>query len=331
MRACVASGFGPFVLLPTILILAPGSRGAEPAPGRSRTFLFTYAATITGLPAAKTACIWLPVPSSNEYQDVRLESETLPVPGKTGRDPKFANEILYLEARPDPDGKIHLSRTYHVTRREARPDLNEKVDQTEPAKEFLKPNRKVPIDGPPLELIKGKKMPADQLQAARIIYDAVNDHMRYSKEGTGWGRGDSVWACESGYGNCTDFHSLFMSLTRSQKIPSKFIIGFPLPEKHGSGEIRGYHCWAYFRPAGHGWIPVDISEANKHPKLRDYYFGSLTCDRVSFSRGRDIDLVPKQAGEPLNFFVYPYVEVDGKPYDKVEKKFTYKDVPADGK
>jgi transglutaminase-like putative cysteine protease len=152
--------------------------------------------------------------------------------------------------------------------------------------------------------------------------------MRYSKEGTGWGRGDSDWACDSGYGNCTDFHSMFISLARAQKIPAKFEIGFPLPEKRGSGEVAGYHCWAKFKPKGKDWIPVDISEANKNPKMRDYYFGNLTEDRVTFSLGRDINLVPKQDGEPLNFFVYPYVEVDGKAYpaDKVRRKFTFKDV-----
>jgi len=66
--------------------------------------------------------------------------------------------------------------------------------------------------------------------------------------------------------------------------------------------------------SGKGWIPVDISEANKNPSLRDYYFGNLTENRVGFTVGRDLTLVPKQDGSALNFFVYPYVEIDGKPY-----------------
>jgi len=75
-------------------------------------------------------------------------------------------------------------------------------------------------------------------------------------------------------------------------------------------------------------VPVDISEANKNPKMKEYYFGHLTEDRITFTTGRDITLVPKQDGEPLNFFVYPYVEVDGKPYaaEKVKRKFGYEDV-----
>ena len=178
-------------------------------------------------------------------------------------------------------------------------------------------------------LLRGRRLPDDQFEAARMLYELVNQHMRYSKDGTGWGQGDAEWACDSKYGNCSDFHSLFISLARSQKIPAKFEMGFPLPDKQRQGEIAGYHCWAKFKPAGRGWVPVDISEANKNPKMKEYYFGNLTADRVTFSVGRDIVLVPKQDGPPLNFFIYPYVEVDGKPCaaEKVARKFSYVDIP----
>ena len=69
----------------------------------------------------------------------------------------------------------------------------------------------------------------------------------------------------------------------------------------------------------------------KDPKMVEYYFGNLTEDRVTFTVGRDLTLVPKQDGPPLNFLVYPYVEVGGKPYpaEKVERKFAYRDVTVD--
>jgi transglutaminase-like putative cysteine protease len=163
--------------------------------------------------------------------------------------------------------------------------------------------------------------------AAKAIYDVIDDALTYGKDKPGWGEGDSVWACESKTGNCTDFHSLFLSLARSRGIPAKFEIGFGLPEKRGAGDVPGYHCWAKFRPDGKGWMPVDISEANKHPEKRGYYFGNLTEDRVAFSTGRDLTLVPKQEGGPVNFFIYPYVEVDGKvwPQNRIQKTFSYHD------
>jgi uncharacterized protein (TIGR03000 family) len=307
---------------------------SESAPKESqvktRNFLFTYGATVTGLSPGKVARIWVPVPPSNDEQDVEIVSQDLPAEGKISRERKFGNEILYVETKANAEGRVPLSVTYRVTRRELKGDSKKLPENSTQLAMLLQPDSKVPTSGKPLELIKDKQLPSEQMDAAHVLYEVVNGHMRYSKEGTGWGNGDSVWACESGYGNCTDFHSLFISLARANKIPAKFEIGFPLPAARGAGEIPGYHCWAKFKPEGHNWVPVDISEANKNPKMKDYYFGNLTEDRVTFSTGRDLELVPKQAGKPLNFFVYPYVEVDGKiyPADKVQRKFSHKDVAA---
>jgi transglutaminase-like putative cysteine protease len=325
--ALMAVGLCSF-LLPRPVKSASEDKNSDASPAKTRIFTFTYSATVTGLTPGKTARIWIPVPPTNEDQEVKIESKDLPGAEQIGTEPKYGNQILYVEGKADDQGNVPLAITYRVLRREVRGNFHRQLADGDMWETFLRPDARVPVGGKSLELIRGKEIPKNELEAARILYDVVNEHMRYSKEGTGWGRGDSDWACDSGYGNCTDFHSLFISLARAQKIPAKFEIGFPLPEKRGSGEVAGYHCWAKFKPKGKNWIPVDISEANKNPKMRDYYFGNLTEDRVTFSLGRDINLAPKQDGEALNFFVYPYVEVDGKPFsvDKVRRKFTFKDV-----
>jgi transglutaminase-like putative cysteine protease len=120
---------------------------------------------------------------------------------------------------------------------------------------------------------------------------------------------------------------LFISLARAEGIPARFEIGFPVPTGT-EGTIPGYHCWAEFFVKGVGWVPVDISEAWKDPKKHDYFFGTLDANRVQFSVGRDLTLQPKQAGGPLNYFIYPYVEVDGKPFEGIDKKFSYREVAA---
>jgi transglutaminase-like putative cysteine protease len=302
----------------------------DSSPAKHRTFKFTYSATVTGLAPGKVARIWIPIPPTNEDQDVKIISKELPGNEQISSDPKFGNQVLYVEGKADNQGTIPLSITFQVNRKEVRGDFHKQPPGRDELASFLKADKRVPVGGKSLDLIRNRDLPQDDAETARILYDVVNEHMRYSKEGTGWGRGDSDWACDSRYGNCTDFHSMFISLARARHIPAKFEIGFPLPEKRGSGEVAGYHCWAKFRPKGRDWIPVDISEANKNPKLRDYYFGNLTEDRVAFSLGRDIELVPKQDGEPLNFFVYPFVEVDSQPYpaEKVQRKFSYQDVDA---
>ena len=108
----------------------------------------------------------------------------------------------------------------------------------------------MPITGLPAELAvkvtEGKTTPLDK---ARAIYDYVFTTMRYDKTGTGWGHGDVLYACDAKKGNCTDFHSLFIAMARSQGIPARFEIGFPLPPDKHSAEIAGYHCWSdFFEP-----------------------------------------------------------------------------------
>jgi hypothetical protein len=71
---------------------------------------------------------------------------------------------------------------------------------------------------------------------------------------------------------------------------------------------------------------VDISEAWKHPEKRNYFFGSHDVNRIQFSMGRDLRLNPPQEGKPLNYFVYPYVEVDGREFSNVSLAFSFSDV-----
>jgi transglutaminase-like putative cysteine protease len=317
-------------VLPRLVLVVLGGlvlMGAEP---KTRSFRCTYEAVVTGLPAGKAARIWLPVPSSNGEQEVALVKRELPGEGTIGTEKKYHNEVLYIEGRAGADGTIPLALHYRVKRREVRAGGQAEAEAAEDLSRFLAADAKVPVGGKPASLLEGRTLPDDSLQLGRALFDLVNEHMRYSKEGTGWGQGDAVWACDSRYGNCTDFHSLFISLARTRKLPSKFVIGFLLPPKRGSGTVAGYHCWAYFRPKSSGWVPVDISEANKDPKHKDDYFGRLSEDRVAFSVGRDLVLVPPQDGPPLNFFLHPYVEVDKKPYPaaKVKLHFRYEDIAA---
>jgi hypothetical protein len=49
---------------------------------------------------------------------------------------------------------------------------------------------------------------------------------------------------------------------------------------------------------------------------------------MQFSMGRDLRLNPPQQGKPLNYFVYPYVEVDGQEFPNVSLAFSFADVGA---
>ena len=304
----------------------------ETAKAKSRTFKFTYAASVNKLPAGAKVRVWIPQPQSNEHQKIKRVRQSLPS-AKVGfsTESKYRNKMLYFESKAPESGEIDFSVTYRVKRSEVAGLTS--MTGTELTKEqrklFLSANSKVPIDGKPAALLDGLELPKnDVLGLGKFLYNKVEAHMRYDKSKPGFGTGDAVWACDSRFGNCTDFHSLFISMTRSQGVPARFEIGFPLPEKRGEGDIGGYHCWAFFHVDDHGWVPVDISEADKHPEQKKYYFGNLTENRVTFTIGRDLTLVPKQDAGSLNYFVYPHVEVDGKvwPKEKMEKRFKFKDI-----
>jgi hypothetical protein len=297
----------------------------------SRHFTFRYAFTVKNLPAGKTVRVWIPAAHSDAFQDVKVVSAKGDLPLKKSRDAKFGNEIYYAESENSPQPELHFEVEYDVVRHERvawrqTRHLSAATLTPEERQQDLQADALAPITGLPADLAttvtQGKTNPLDK---ARAIYDYVFTTMRYDKTGTGWGRGDVLYACDAKKGNCTDFHSLFISMARSQGIPARFEIGFPLPDDKHAAEIAGYHCWSDFYIDGKGWIPVDISEAWQHPEKRDYFFGAHDVNRLQFTMGRDVRLNPPQGGAPLNYFIYPYVEVDGHQHSNVSLAFSFAD------
>ena len=298
----------------------------------SRHFTFNYKFVVTDVPAGARVRVWFPAAHSDPFQDIRIVSATGNLPLKRTRESKFGNEIYYAETSKARGAELHFSVVYDVVRREhltlgiAHPHLE---DVTLPGKERrldLSPNRLVPITGLPAQIAtRVTAGSSSTLAKAGAIYDYVFDNMRYEKTGTGWGRGDVLYACNAKKGNCTDFHSLFIAMARSQGIPARFEIGFALPPDKHSAEVPGYHCWAEFFDRQIGWVPVDVSEAWLDPAKKNYFFGAHDQNRIQFTVGRDLELNPPQQGQALNYFIYPYVEVGGQEYLKVSNEFSFAD------
>lgn len=318
------------------LWVVPSGNAAQPA---TRSFELTYETVVQEIPPdAKKVEIWLPYPTSTDYQTVEEVSVEAPGTVQKTHDPEYGNSILYVSVTDFEGPTLPLSMKFRVQRKERlQYDFKTALKEgrstngtiPEDAKRWLEPDRLVPIDGRIKELADEVTAGAEtDLQKMAAIYDYVTSTMTYEKKGTGWGRGDIYYACDKKRGNCTDFHALFTGLGRAVGIPTKFVIGFPIPEDRPEGQVAGYHCWAEFFIPEYGWIPVDASEANKHPDKKDYFFGGLCQNRVSFTQGRDIQLNPSQHGEPLNYFIYPYVQVDGKEHVKVDRTFRFQNLPS---
>lgn len=310
------------------------------AKSKSRTFEMTYIAKVKGIPAnSKNVDMWIPYPANDEAQEILEMKVDSPYPTQVKYDKEFGNGILYVKPVVGA-GDFEVKMTFTVKRAEIRNkkinDIDTAIGDTDPYYMYLKASKYAVINDRVKKLsamaTKGKN---GVVAKARGIYDFILENMQYNKKIPGYGKGDVDRVCISinegreGTGNCTDFHSFFGSMMRAQGIPVVFEMGFPLkPGKDlPGGKKGGYHCWAKFYVPGKGWVPVDISEADKAPEKKDYFFGSICENRVKFSKGRDILLEPNQRGERLNYFgPDPYIEVDGAQFKGFERTISYRDV-----
>lgn len=304
-------------LLFVLALALPSCRSTDLA--NSRAFTFTYGATITDLAPGALARIWLPLAQSGRHQQVEIVEVDVPGESRHTTESRYGNRLLFTEAHADENGRIAVKVVYSVRRDEVLPHSGTELSD-EQRELFLLSNAMVPVGAEAVNQLVDTR---DDDVSPRALYDLVDDQVSYDKPAGGdWGRGDALWVCDSGHGNCTDFHSLFIALCRSSDIPARFEMGFPLPADKSTGTLGGYHCWAWFETDGR-WSACDISEADKHPELKEYYFGHLTPDRLAFTTGRDLTLEPPQAGPPLNYLIYPYVEVAGQVHGAFEKQFSF--------
>jgi transglutaminase-like putative cysteine protease len=309
------------------------SSAAQPQ-ARSRTFHFEYKATLKDIaPGARHVDLWVPVPHDNDYQQIRNLRIDSPYAYKITTASQ-GNSMAHVSIDDPKQSAFTITMSFDAGREEhiqSRLFGGARLARDEDPKElaqYLKPDRLVPIDGQirawAREVVQKAKAHTD-LEMARAIYNHVVSTVKYDKTGKGWGRGDIFYACQERRGNCTDFHAIFIGYSRALGIPARFAIGFPLPADRGEGKIAGYHCWAEFYAKGIGWVPVDASEAAKDPSRREYFFGAHDENRVEFTKGRDVILAPREKGDPLNYFIYPYAEVDGQPFAGSVYEIAYRD------
>lgn len=243
-----------------------------------------------------TARIWLPFPPTDTFQKVELISIDSPKDYRILEETRYGNKIFFFEFGPEDNAKS-IDIRYRIERIEK----SAYAANPEDIKRYLEPDRLAPVDGNFKEMAEavteGKK---GDIVRARALYDYIIEGMRYMKYGPGWGKGDAVYACNIRSGNCTDYHSYFISLARAIGIPARFAIGAAIPSERNNGGIDGYHCWVEFYAEGK-WYPIDISEADKYSSLSTYYFGHHPANRLELSHGRDLIVEPGPNSGPVNF------------------------------
>ena len=322
-------------LLIAALLVAQPPGETPPVSASTRVFEATYVASVESVPAGLNRLeVWVPLPSDTASQRIRNVKVDSPYPGSVRRETERGNSYFYFSTEAPRAGPLEVRVRFNAERAEVRRraagETGERPASREELEQELKPESLVSLSprvrALARQVVWGHRTAEEK---ARAIYDYVVNTMTYDKIVPGWGQGDTERACDVQKGNCTDFHSLFMSLARAEGIPARFVIGFPI----GSGEqgtVPGYHCWAEFYLPEKGWIPVDASDASKSSdaRRRDYLFGNLDPNRIQFTMGRNIRLDPPPCAETLNYFIYPYAEGDGKALAPVAIRLEYRDRPA---
>ena len=347
-----------FILL-ALIIAACTTKSLTPlVKGNTRFFQFTYSVDVESTGGEKLE-LWIPMPRSNEVQTIsNLKVNTNGLQFSIEDEKIHGNKYLYINDEKGTSKVTNILITFEVMRREHQNIMYSNIDP----EKYLGAYRTVPISGIFKKIIAENNLSKNNI---RGIYDYVFEGMHYGKpmsvddkyftapwlspdekygtkqvgrdnvvnlyqksekEGSNYtfGNGNAIYACDIGVGNCTDYHSYFMSLDRTMGIPARFHMGFLIPSG-GGGKVGGYHCWADYHVEGKGWYPVDISEADKNPDKKDYYFGTIDYDRVEMMLGRDFILKGYES-EIANLFIYPLMEVNDKKSSAFSKSFSYKNL-----
>jgi len=323
-----------------------------------RSFTFIYEVEIEPTNKNKME-MWIPLPQSNEVQEItnlNIDSEDLNFLKK--KESIHGNDYLYVYSDEGIIKKSKILIEFDVKRYEHKNVIYENVNH----EKYLSSYMTVPTGNIFNSIIKKNNLTKDNVEEIynfvlngmhygkpksvdneyyndpwlskdgeygirKVDRDVVVSMYQTAKKEDGnftFGHGNSLYACNIGVGNCTDYHSYFMSLGRTMEIPVRFHMGFPIPNA-SEGRVGGYHCWADYYIDGEGWYPVDISEADKDPKKSEYYFGTACENRVEMVVGRDFILENYDHG-PVNIFIYPLLEVADQKSSAFSKSFRYKEI-----
>jgi len=291
--------------------------------------------TIKTNETAETVRLWIPYPVSNDNQKI----ENISINGNYDysgihREAENGNMILYAEWE-NPQEFPNLNFSFDIWRNEIFFKNFPEEERVLPVdvEKFLLPTMLGPTDGIVKEnadeITKGL---TTILSKATAIYDYLIEQGERDPDLNFCGDGDVCELLQLLRGKCVDFSSVFVALSRSSGVPAREILGTRISKE---GDITGaYHCRAEFYLPDYGWVPVDPSDVaklmlkedlnindSKVVEARDYCFGAQTETYVDLSTGRDIILNPEQEAGPLNYFMYPYAEVNGEPLDFISQEY----------
>jgi transglutaminase-like putative cysteine protease len=326
-----------------VMIFVWGLSGAVCAVAATKAGTVTYTFEIQAAPGAKQARLWVPYPATDANQEI----SRVVVTGnftRQGVKESAASKTTYLAAEWDTiTATPQLTFSFHVNSHYTKGKPLHDGGSVIPADiaPYLDPNQYIPcLD--PLIVSKAKEAIGNAktiLDKARGVYDWTIAHTFRNPDvkGCGLGRAIETLTQARGGGKCADISSVFVTVLRAAGVPSRDVFGLRIGGK--DGEISGdFHCWSEFYLPGTGWVQADPADVRKamlieklelgDPKTREwteFFWNGDDLFRIALNRGnRGMVFDPAQTGEPLEYFMYPFAQVDGNTLDYFDyKKFRY--------
>lgn len=120
-------------------------------------------------------------------------------------------------------------------------------------------------------------------QQVRSFYNYIGDNLIYTINNHNWGAQATFGEMGA---DCTEFASLLIALSRSQKIPARYLEGILYLENERDNGGIAEHAWLDVNLPGKGWVPMDPT-LGRSPLTRSDYFGKVPADRFIVTLGRN--------------------------------------------
>jgi transglutaminase-like putative cysteine protease len=302
----------------------------ETAAATERAGTVTFAIEVAAPASAKVVKLWFPYPTSDAQQNIKdLRFDGNYSRFTFSREPNSGALYLYTEWS-QPMARRWLTVSFHARASEHRVTGLADREGALPieVRKYLESEFWVPVED---ARVKAAAAEATQgrrglLAKARGVYDWVVENTKRDPDVPGCGLGKVEVTIAQRTGKCADISAVFVAVARAAGIPAREVFGLRLGQPGQSDISDGHHCWAEFYLPGTGWVPVDPADVRKQMSarsldltaarpLRDYYFGSVDQFRIQLQKGgRGLRFAEGNA-QPVNYFMYPYCEADGRPLD----------------
>jgi transglutaminase-like putative cysteine protease len=195
---------------------------------------------------------------------------------------EYANEYAEFDFSRQPAGSTTVVQIdYQVVVKELAFDIS--VCDGQLPDEYIQPELHIESANPQIvdlanDLSQGK---GTVCQKVRVFYDYIGSTLVYTFNGQNWGAQAALGSMGA---DCTEYASLLVALSRSQRIPARYYEGLLYLANQTKNLARQEHTWADAYMPGIGWVALDPT-LGRSLTDRNTYFAHYTPDHIIVTTG----------------------------------------------